>query len=75
MIDSGLRSILKSLSWRVTATLTTIIISFIVTGQVTVALTIGFFEFFTKLIIYYVHERFWNKIKFGRKVPPPEYYI
>ena len=69
MIESRRRSLVKSMSWRITATITTTIISFIVTGNVTLAFQIGFFELVTKMGLYYFHERLWIKIKFGLKSP------
>jgi len=69
------RSILKAISWRTTGTLDTILISFILTGKIKLALSIGLAELATKTILYYLHERLWNKIKFGRKEVPVEYNI
>ena len=59
------RSIAKSLSWRILATLTTIVLAWIVTGEVNYALTIGGAEFFIKMIVYYGHERAWARIPWG----------
>lgn len=54
----------------------TVMISWLVTNEVRIALSIGGFEFFSKFIIYFLHERAWNKISFGReKAKPPEYNI
>jgi uncharacterized membrane protein len=54
----------------------TIVISFLITGgQTKVALSIGFVELFTKVALYYVHERVWNRLSFGRSKPSPEYQI
>jgi len=64
--DKHYRSLAKAISWRVTGTVDTIVISFLVTGQVKLAFTIGFVELFTKVALYYVHERAWNKLSFGR---------
>ena len=61
--DSHLRSLAKGLTWRFVASGTTIVIAKIVTGDVGVALKVGFFEFFAKIGIYYLHERIWAKIK------------
>jgi len=61
--DSHIRSLAKGLTWRFIASGTTIVIAKIVTGETTVAFQIGFFEFFAKIGIYYVHERIWAKIK------------
>lgn len=60
------RSLIKAISWRVTGTLDTILISFVITGQAKWAFTIGFVELFTKVFLYYVHERIWNRLSFGR---------
>ena len=61
--DSHRKSLVKSISWRVLGTLDTIVISWILTGELTLALSIGSIEIFTKLFLYYAHERFWNIIK------------
>jgi uncharacterized membrane protein len=70
------RSIVKAISWRLTGTLDTIVISLIITGKIKVALSIGVVEVFTKIIWYYGHERLWDRIPFGRvKYPTHEYDI
>ena len=61
--DTHLRSLAKGLTWRFVASGTTILIAKAVTGETTIAFQIGFFEFFAKIGIYYVHERIWAKIK------------
>lgn len=61
--DSHSRSLMKSISWRILGTLDTIIISWILTGTLSVALSIGSIEVFSKFILYYGHERIWNNIK------------
>ncbi len=61
--DSHRKSLVKSISWRVLGTLDTIVISWILTGKLAVALSIGSIEIFTKLFLYYAHERLWNVIK------------
>ena len=66
MKDSRLRSILKSLSWRITATITTIIIAYAITGNHEIAIKIGGIEVFLKLLIYYFHERLWLLIPLGK---------
>jgi len=60
------RSLVKAVSWRVTGTIDTVVISFLITGQAKWALSIGFVELFTKIFLYYVHERIWNRLSFGR---------
>jgi|LGOV01.1.fsa_nt_gb uncharacterized membrane protein len=65
--EAHYRSIVKSISWRIVGTLDTIIISWLITGEVKTALTIGSIEVITKMVLYYFHERTWNKIKWGVK--------
>jgi len=55
-------SLLKTISWRFIATLTTILLAWIFTGQIDTALKIGGVEFFAKMIFYYLHERSWGWI-------------
>jgi len=66
MTEKPYRSLTKAVSWRLTGTLDTIIISFLITGEIKMAVSIGFIELFTKICLYYLHERIWNKIQFGR---------
>jgi uncharacterized membrane protein len=61
------RSIIKSISWRVIGTFDTIIISWLITGTLEFALSIGVIELVTKMILYTIHERLWNKITWGKK--------
>jgi uncharacterized membrane protein len=59
--DSNAKSLLKTISWRIVGTIDTMVIAYFLTGEVTVAVSIGSVEVFTKLFLYYVHERVWNK--------------
>lgn len=65
MRESRLRSALKAFTWRVVATSTTMVIAFLVVGEITLALAIGGIEFFVKFIIYYLHERAWQTVPRG----------
>lgn len=67
LTEKPVRSITKSVSWRVVGTIDTILISWIVTGEATVAFSIGSIELLTKMILYFFHERIWNTIKWGKK--------
>jgi uncharacterized membrane protein len=60
--DKPIKSIMKSVSWRIVGTIDTMIISFIITGRVTIALSIGSVEVITKTVLYYFHERIWAHI-------------
>ena len=64
--EKPLRSIVKSISWRIIGTLDTIIISYIITGHLTLAFKIGSVELVTKMVLYFFHERIWNSIKWGK---------
>ena len=60
------RSLLKTITWRLTASLDTFLLSFIITGRFDWATSIAILEVITKSIIYYFHERLWNKARWGR---------
>lgn len=64
--ESPKRSIAKSVSWRVVGTLDTILISWLVTGTLSLAFSIGLVELVTKMVLYFFHERIWNSIKWGK---------
>jgi uncharacterized membrane protein len=74
MRDKPYRSLLKTLSWRVTGTMDTIFIAYFITKDLSWAISIGFIEVFTKLALYYFHERIWDRLNIGR-VEPPAYHI
>lgn len=59
--DSNAKTLLKTVSWRVVGTIDTMVIAYVLTGELTVAFSIGSVEVFTKMILYYFHERVWNK--------------
>jgi len=62
------RHIAKSISYRILGTITTITITYILTGNIIISSSIGFIELFIKPLVYFLHERMWYKyIKFGLK--------
>ena len=62
------RHILKAITWRIIATLTTIFLVWLFTNEIELALKFGIAEVIIKLLVYYFHERVWYKwIKFGLK--------
>ncbi len=65
MKEKHVRSVAKAISWRFFATLTTAIIVYFFTGNFLLSLGISASEFVLKILIYYAHERAWNKVKFG----------
>src|SRR5210317_2249423 len=64
------RSILKAISWRTWATVTTAVLVFIFTGKFALAITVGLLEVFAKMALYFFHERMWHKIRYGKKEVP-----
>ena len=77
MADKHYRSLVKAVSWRLTGSVDTMVISFLITGKLKWALTISGVEFFTKIALFYAHERVWEKLPFGRVKEPtkPSYDI
>lgn len=65
--ETATRSLAKAYSYRVCGTLTTICISYIMTGHFIVSLSIGATEMVIKPFIYWSHERLWSRINWGRK--------
>lgn len=66
-MDRKRRSIVKTMSWRVVASLTTMTLVFIFTGKLIISLGVGISEAVIKTFLYYLHERIWGNIKWGRK--------
>ena len=60
------RSLAKAVSWRVTGSVDTFVISFILTGRAALAGSIAGTEFLTKIALYYFHERLWALVSWGR---------
>lgn len=62
------RHLAKTITWRVVGTIDTIILSWLITGDLSIGLAIGGVEVISKMILYFAHERVWYKwIKFGLK--------
>lgn len=68
---SHMRSLSKGITWRITGTMDTVVLSFLITGHIANAATIGASELFTKIILYYCHERVWSLLKWGRVPSEP----
>ncbi len=64
--EKPIRSIAKAVSWRVVGTLDTLIVSYVLIGEIVLATSIASVDFLTKMVLYFFHERVWNKIKWGR---------
>ena len=66
MIDSNNRSIAKTISWRLTGSFSTFMISYLILGSFSVAGSIAIIQIIANTLLYYLHERVWNKINWGR---------
>jgi len=60
------RSLAKTISWRIVGTIDTVLISWLITGTLALAFSIGAIELVSKMVLYFFHERTWNTIKWGR---------
>lgn len=68
MSEKPLRSLAKTVSWRITGSLATFLISYIISNDLTVAGSIATIQIISNTILYFIHERIWNKIKWGKLV-------
>tara|TARA_B100001094_G_C18061069_1_gene735094 strand:+ start:926 stop:1138 length:213 start_codon:yes stop_codon:yes gene_type:complete len=59
------RHILKTLTWRLIASLDTLLIAWVISGDFTIGTSIAGIEIITKMVLYYFHERLWYQTKFG----------
>jgi uncharacterized membrane protein len=64
--DTPIRSLIKAVTWRVTGTIDTFIISWLITGELLLASGIAVTEIVTKICLFWAHERVWNRIDWGR---------
>lgn len=68
MNESNKRSIAKAVSWRITGTLDTFLISWLITGEMLLATGIAATEVVTKIFLYWFHERIWNRVRWGKTI-------
>lgn len=66
MNESAVRSVAKTVSWRITGSGATFAISYAILGDVTVSGTIAVIQLTFNTLLYFVHERIWNAIRWGR---------
>lgn len=59
------RHIAKTVTWRLLGTIDTILIGWVVSGNPVTGLKIGGVEVFSKMVLYFIHERLWYKSAFG----------
>ena len=73
-MESHFRSILKAISWRAGGTAVTFVVALAVSGNIDIAVKVGVLDTIVKIGAFYLHERVWHSISFGR-IEPPEYQI
>jgi len=73
-LETHFRSILKAVTWRTGGTVVTFGVAWLVTGKLELATQIGLLDTLIKIGAFYLHERVWNHLDFG-KVKSPEYEI
>jgi uncharacterized membrane protein len=64
--DTSQRSFVKALSWRILGSIDTTVLALLFTHNLAVSVAIGGTEILTKIVLYYVHERVWTRISFGK---------
>jgi uncharacterized membrane protein len=74
LVETQKRSIAKSISWRIFAGIITACVAWAMTGKMDFAAKIGLIDTTVKLVIYFLHERVWNRISYGR-VQAPDYEV
>ena len=73
-MESHYRSIVKAVTWRAGGTVVTFAVVWILTQELPLAAGIGLLDAVVKTGAFYIHERIWNRVSFG-KLKPPEYEI
>lgn len=73
MKDSNVRSFIKGISWRIIGTIDTFLIAYFYFGDIKLAAPIAATEVLTKIFLYYMHERVWNIISWGRILNKPSH--
>lgn len=70
-VESHPRSFVKAVSWRVVGSIDTFVLSLIFSGSAKLAGAIAGTEIFTKIILFYFHERAWSLVRWGHRVHDP----
>jgi len=69
--ESHARSLAKAISWRGTGSVDTFVVTFVITGSVEFAGSVAVVEIMTKIVLYYLHERAWSLIPWGKQPLAP----
>jgi uncharacterized membrane protein len=73
-MESNTRSIAKAVSYRTLGSISTGLLVYLFSGSLRASVSVGALDTVVKLALYYLHERAWNHIDYGRP-KPPEYEI
>lgn len=73
--ESHARSILKAVTWRAMGTVITVLVAWFISKEIGLAAKLGVVDTVFKIAAFYVYERLWNRIPYGRKHHRPEYEI
>lgn len=60
------RHLVKAVTWRVVGTMDTVMLSYVITGDLPTGIRIGAVELLTKILLYFIHERVWKSMSFGQ---------
>ena len=66
-MDTAKRSLLKTITWRITGSGATFGIGYLISGNFVVAGSIAIVQLLTNTILYFIHERIWNCTKWGQQ--------
>jgi uncharacterized membrane protein len=66
LVDTHARSLIKTVTWRITGSFATFLIAWLVGGNLAAAGTIAAVQLVANTMLYYVHERIWNRVRWGR---------
>jgi uncharacterized membrane protein len=67
MTNTIYRSVVKTITWRIVGTIDTIVISYFITGSFKMGVAIGSIEIISKMVLYFLHERVWQHVNFGKR--------
>ena len=74
-VESNYRSFFKAISYRVLGSAATALVVLVLSHKVGLSLGAGALDIVTKIGLYYLHERIWERIPFGRSAKTPDYEI
>ncbi|MCK4257694.1 MAG: DUF2061 domain-containing protein [Halanaerobiales bacterium] len=61
------KTLFKTITWRLTASITSVVIIYFLSGELKIAGSFAIFETISKTIFYYLHEKIWEKVKLPSK--------